>query len=686
MSLLSFFSRAKTKAPPPAAPVKTDAPAQQRPHEANYPPVDGGLPLALVQDLLLAQSELIARIKTHAAVADSIFESRYMQPIKNLAEYILNLPATQDDAYAGPGGLFRASLELGFGAFQAAGGRIFTSHLGVEERQKLENRWGYVCFAAGLIWPLGKTLDGMRASGKTKTWTSRVYGLGVWAAEHEIQTVYLTWPKEHIEPGPSVNGAMLAGQIVGPGPIKWLEEGNPKVMTSMLEVASGFRTEYNGTAYDITKTMWEKCLARERARMPSNYGRVKFGQHMAPHLIDAMHVLIRDGKWVVNEKTIHADKTGVYLLWPQAGDELLAYMQKESLGQALHTPEGLLNLLMQEELLKVDSIGGVYVDVASHEGKVVQAVKILKPNMLIQDYSPDSFSKSRSVTMEQIIKEDPIAAAEKKAPKATGKKAETAAPTVKSELGNATSVDEKKPIAPPPAPDPLMATLGTEAANQPAPPKEQRASTLEAPVAEADALKSPAETPTPTPTPAPNNNVVAIPMPSRPAVGDTDGISLLALPSKRGDKAVPEVVTPPAEPVSTKPKFGDEVLAQRQNTGGTPVMYKDALPKRVISSISNGLVAEQLARLVLKIKEEGNLEKLIFKDEFVAVPWELFTGTVANPPNFLSALGDAGYLYFDAAHSGKKVHDLPASDGSKTKIRCFLMAKNLAVALELMKK
>jgi hypothetical protein len=115
-------------------------------------------------------------------------------------------------------------------------------------------------------------------------------------------------------------------------------------------------------------------------------------------------------------------------------------------------------------------------------------------------------------------------------------------------------------------------------------------------------------------------------------------------------------------------------------------MYKDALPKRVISSISNGLVSEQLARLVLKIKEDDNMSKLIFKDEFVAVPWELFTGTVANPPNFLAALGEAGYLYFDAAHSGKKVHDLPVSEGSKTKIRCFLMAKNLAVALELMKK
>lgn len=683
MSLFSFFSRAKAKAPPPAAPVKTAVPAQQRPHEANYPPLDGGLPLALVQDLMLAQSELIARIKTHAAVADSIFETRYMQPIRNLAEYILNLPATQGDAYAGPGGLFRASLELGFGAFQAAGGRIFTSHLGVEERQKLENRWGYVCFAAGLIWPLGKTLDGMRASGKTKTWTSRVYGLGAWAAEHEIQTVYLTWPKEHIEPGPSVNGAMLAGQIVGPGPIKWLEEGNPKVMTSMLEVASGFRTEYNGTAYDITKSMWEKCLARERARMPSNYGRVKFGQHMAPHLIDAMHVLIRDGKWVVNEKTIHADKTGVYLLWPQAGDELLTYMRKESMGQALHTPEGLLNLLMQEELLKVDSIGGVYVDVASHDGKVVQAVKILKPNMLIQDYSPDNFSKSRSVSMEQIIKEDPISAAEKKTPKASTKKAETNATTIKSELDSTLPEEEKKPVAPPPAPDPLMATLGTEAATQPATSKEARTSKLEAPVTAGTKPLAPADKPAPAPTPS--DNVVVIQMPSRPAVGDTDGINLLTLPSKREDKSVTEAVST-SEPVSTKPKFGEEVLAQRQNTGSTPVMYKDALPKRVISSISNGLVAEQLARLVLKIKEEGNLEKLIFKDEFVAVPWELFTGTVASPPNFLSALGEAGYLYFDAAHSGKKVHDLPASDGSKTKIRCFLMAKNLAVALELMKK
>lgn len=384
MSLFSFFSRAKAKAPPTAAPVQVVARAQERPHEANYPPVDGGLPLASVDDLLLAQAVLIARIKTHAAVAESIFEARYMQPIRRLAEYILNLPASQDDAYAGPGGLFRASLELGFGSFQAAGGRIFTSHLGVEERFKLENLWGYVCFASGLIWPLGKTLESVRANANQETWTSRVYSLHEWANAKDINTVYLTWPKQSHELGPSVNGAILAGRIIGEGPLKWLEEGNPKVMTALLEVSSGIRTDYSSIAFDLTQSIWEKCLTRERSRMPSNYGRVKFGQHMAPHLIDAMHFLIREGKWVVNEKCIHADKTGVYLLWPNAGEELVAYLQKESIAQAPRTPEGLLNLLIQEDLLKVDSIGGVFVDVASGEGEIVQAVKILKPNMLIK--------------------------------------------------------------------------------------------------------------------------------------------------------------------------------------------------------------------------------------------------------------------------------------------------------------
>ncbi len=675
MSLFSFFSRSKPKAPPPDAPVQVVAKAQERPHEANYPPIDGGLPLATVDDLLLAQAALIARIKTHAAVAESIFEARYIQPIKRLAEYILNLPASQDDAYAGPGGLFRASLEHGFTSFQAAGGRIFTSHLGVEERFKLENRWGYVCFAAGLIWPLGKTLDAVRANANQETWTSRVYGLHEWSQAKGIAKVFLTWPKQAHELGPSVNGAILAGRIVGEGPLKWLEEGNPKVLTALLELASGIKTDYNSIAYEIAQTMWEKCLTRERSRMPSNYGRVKFGQHMAPHLIDAMHLLIREGKWVVNEKSIHADKTGVYLFWPRAGEELVAYMQKESIAQAPRTPEGLLNLLIQEDLLKVDSLGGVYVDVANADGEIVQAVKVLKPNMLIHDYAPENFNKSRALTMEQIINDDPIAKAEKKAPKAAPKKPVDAAP--ETEAPTTEPEQPRKPVAPPPAPDPLMATLGTEASNDAA----QMA--VAAPKS-AMAAKPPAA-PTQD-TNASANNVDVVRVPSRPAVGDSDGINLLALPSKKEGLVGDQLKQEADAPVSTKPSFGDELLERRQNTGSAPVMYKDALPKKVISSISNGLVSEQLARLVIKIKEEDNLEKLLIKDQFVAIPWELFTGTVANPPNFLSALGEAGYLHFDAAHSGKKVHDIPFSEGSKTKIRCFLMAKNLAVELGLMKK
>lgn len=239
----------------------------------------------------------------------------------------------------------------------------------------------------------------------------------------------------------------------------------------------------------------------------------------------------------------------------------------------------------------------------------------------------------------------------------------------------------KKPVAPPPAPDPLLATLGTEAVKEETQPlvnsEKNGKKTKGGTSADTKDSQAPA---------TPDNNVAPVPIPSRPAVGDTDGLNLLALPSRKEEPVEEQVNQVTKDQASTKPNFGEEVLARRQNIGNAPLMYKDALPKRVVSSISNGLVSEQLARLLLKIKEEDNMEKLIFKDEFVAVPWELFTGTVANPPNFLAALGEAGYLYFDAAHSGKKVHDLPVSEGSKTKIRCFLMAKNLAVALELMKK
>ena len=617
-----------------------------RPNQVDYPPTDGGLPLSTVDELMDGQAALIARIRMHAATEPEIFEARYLTPMRNLAGYILNLPATQDDVYGGPGGLFRASIELAFLCFQAADGRIFTGLLGVEDRYKLETRWRYVCFGSGLLWPVGRTLETVRVQFNGANWPARVQGLDAWGKEVQADRVFLTWPRGDFEPGPSVNASVLTVRVLGDKAVEWLEQGSPRMMTALIEVAAGMTNEHNSIAFEVLTSMWEKALVMERARMPGNYGRVKFGQHMAPHIIDSMRLLCEKGKWKVNESPVHVDGTGVYLVWPEAAEHLVEMMRSQGIVQTPQTPEGMMTLLIDEAILKVDDIGGVYVDIANDAGEIMSAVRLLKPNMLIADYDPSSYGKARTVAMKEILKEDPITQAAIKA----------AATTQES---SAKEPDQPR-RAPPPAPDPLEATLGLTAI--PAPVRESgAAATLELP-----AIRPPVQET----TEQADGAVLTLPAPSDPASKSTSSTKQDAV----------------AAPSGTTPHYGPKALEEKNNAGSFAVTYKDVLPPYVIKSINNGLVCEQLARLVAKMKAPEKREKLIFADDYVAVPWEFFEGTVLAPPNFLTTLGDAGFLHFNPTARGKKIHEIPAAPGSKTKIKCFLLARTLTNRLGMTQK
>lgn len=667
----SIFSRKPHMAHEAAS--ATPAPALHvRAAQVDYPPTDAGLPLASVEQLMEGQAVLIARLKTHAALSsDALFEKRFLAPIRNLAAYILNLPATQDAEFGGPGGLFRASVELAFLAFQASDGAIFTSDPGVEARYEQEPRWRYLCFASGLIWPIGKTLECIRVTSDGKTWPARTGPLSGWAEQVTCTHIYLTWRLEKMtEPGPSVNGSAIAVPILGTEVVEWVESASPRLMTAMIEMSGGIRNDYNSFAYDLLVRMWSKSLHLERDRMPANYGRVKFGNHMAPHLVDAMSRLIADGKWAINKPPLHVDANGVFLMWPDAGTDLIRQLKKDEWRQTPATEAGLLTMLMDEQLLKIDSVGGVLVHVADENGVLHDAVKFVRPNALLPEYQPSDYAPKKSN--------------KKAGANGQASKIEAPTPVVQTAeapaivLADAPEVDSAPPRrAPPPAADPLEDTITQKSTGG-----------TSSQIDTASQVDHVASVPDVSDTPSPT---ASQPMPTRPEIGNKpDDSGMIALPGKRAADPAPATPTTQAKEAATvektKPPYGDVAKAAMNNTGVMQVTYKEKLPPAVIKSIGNGLVSEQLARLLDKINEGSNKDQLIITADYVAVPWSFFENTVASPPNFLTSLGEAGYLYFDPTARGKKQHDIPTEPGSKQKLKCFLLARVLTNRVGLTQK
>ena len=183
--LKNLFTGSPPKGAPPSGGRSTAHRASAPPVSvANiYPPDDQGLPLRSVEELLKGNLDLINRLRVHAATNEEDFDSRYIEPIRRLAAHINTLPGSPSSLFSGEAGLLRACLELGFVAFQASDGRIFTGNATVEARHKLEPRWRYICFVAGLMYPMGIPLSRMvvaaSATGSSAMNRRETTGVGV---------------------------------------------------------------------------------------------------------------------------------------------------------------------------------------------------------------------------------------------------------------------------------------------------------------------------------------------------------------------------------------------------------------------------------------------------------------------------------------------------------------------------
>ena len=593
-----------SSAQPPARAVRSD------PGAIVYPPHDPGLPLVTSEELVDAQAALLRRLKVHAAQSPSLFEQRFLGPVRRTAAYIGNLPATSDGIYSGPGGAFRASVDLAFASFQASDGRIFTGGLGVEQRHLLEARWRYVCFLAGLIWPVGVTLETLSVTcADGKNWSPRVGGLEQWARSSDVARVYCSWPMTPFEPGPSPTAGAVLLSIIGEEPIQWLETGSPGLLTALIAIASGMRTEANGTAFDLVQRMWERVSEVELARRPQSYGRLQYGAHAGPHLVDAMRALLDNGTWVVNQPPLFADAKGVYLVWPDAAQPIQEKMRANSLNGVPETAAGLLAQLEGAGLIQTSQEAGPFVEVASNDGEILSAIKLTKPNSLIENYNPQDFKKARPVAMEDVVKEDKLAVVATASQKTKPEPLSTAAPPEK-----------------------------TEQLQPPKPGEDVLQQTLAIPEGDSQVEQSPA----------------AVQPAKNPAV----------LREASAPKETPAIKTAQT-PAATGQVNGVKAAE------GEEIRYAENLPTDVRRTLKP-LVAEQLGKLIVHSKKaEAPTRRL---NTGLAVQMDALKEVAANPFDFLRDLSVAGYLHVDPSKPGKLVHDVLIPEGSSNKCTCFILS------------
>jgi len=125
----------------------------------QFSTVDPGMRAAEVDELLDAHRPLIGKIKLCYGADRPTFDKDILCLIRNYAAFVNVLPATADNYFAEPGGLFRLGLEAAFFSLQGTDAHIVSGKSTISARRQLEPRWRHATFIAGLCAELHRTLS-----------------------------------------------------------------------------------------------------------------------------------------------------------------------------------------------------------------------------------------------------------------------------------------------------------------------------------------------------------------------------------------------------------------------------------------------------------------------------------------------------------------------------------------------
>lgn len=108
-----------------------------------------GIPALSADQVLEAHRDLIGRIRVCYGVDHPAFERELFSLIRRYAQVVHLLPATPDNHFSAPGGLFRLGLEVAFFSLQGTDGHIFSGRATITTRRHMEPRWRYAKSASG---------------------------------------------------------------------------------------------------------------------------------------------------------------------------------------------------------------------------------------------------------------------------------------------------------------------------------------------------------------------------------------------------------------------------------------------------------------------------------------------------------------------------------------------------------
>ena len=318
----------------------------------RYPPFVKGLPASHPDRLIETQQELIGQIRESGLASKDVYEEFYLGPLRRFASYAHLLPASETHHHRGAGGLFRHAIEVALWSLQSGDRVLLPGDQTPRRRRELEPRWHSAVFLAALCHDLGKPITDLMVTNQDggKVWDPFCEDLYAWAVRNQVDRYFLGWRKNRGTSHTSVS-LLLVERIVGRTGLGWISQGDPNLVTWMMEAISGHPSQEN-MIHNLIVRSDQVSVTRDIESMGANFAGYEIGIPVERILLDIMRRLVRDGVWIVNEpgsRLWHMDGH-LYLVWPAGGEEIAAIINQEKMPGLPRTPNSILDMLVERKL------------------------------------------------------------------------------------------------------------------------------------------------------------------------------------------------------------------------------------------------------------------------------------------------------------------------------------------------
>lgn len=689
-----------------ASKVRVDTVASRVP---VYPPIDPGIEVLPVDSIVESQSAMVARIRTVAGGTEADFADMYLSVIQNLAEYIHLLPASRQETHTGAGGLFRLSLEMGFYCLQASEGVIFTPTEGVERRHKLEPRWRYAAFLAGVCSELHRPLASLIVSGPDGAqWPKYLLPLHRWCAEGGFDRYHISWQPEPRFETASAKGEVSAmiSRIVPDRCLQYLEAGSPAIAPIVFSVATGVARDNENSVAELVARIRRRVLDRDKAVRPDYYGTMVVGNHLEPHLLEAMRTLIRDGKWKINQEggRVWFGADGLFVIWKKAAEELSREIAEKGIQGVPTEANTLAEALLNAKVFTAKVDRDPYWKVVLPNGKEYVATKLVNPLSLLGDIEVSPLPTALAGGAAAPVAVQPVGSVPQMpaaAPASVVSPVPVPAPTPAPAETISTPGEAPKPAAPAgKAPDRLTSLMQQQAQARSAmrtlDPTELGERTADEAIAErvADGANPPGTQPDVNTATA--EQTVSAKGTSGIAASSQSGADSGKSQEGRGSKKPRAggndgaTAAPKEVPTSTS-GAGDRGAAREQDAPAQAKIpapaeqaefsYVQLLPEQFRRKLKPFL-GETLGRLIADYRSGEFNDKFLLDRDGLCVSFK-YAGTLGAPlPAVIEELDHLNMLYVDPSNPGKKQHHrkLPGSDKDTP---CLVLASHTVQYLEI---